>query len=99
MSSDNFYLKTQLEGVPEICYYSDAVLKPEIHYEYIISKHVYLTVHAGVAAVMKGGLYKKNRKGVKVRKEDGKMEMEPIVKQEHSPVPFFNLGISYSSFK
>lgn len=99
MSSDNFYLKTELEGAPEICYYSDAVLKPEIHYEYIINKHIYLSVHTGVSMVMKGGLYKKNRKGIKVKNEEGKNEVEPLVKQDRSPIPFFNVGISYSLFK
>ena len=99
MSSDNFYLKTELEGAPEICYYSDAVLKPEIHYEYIINKHIYLSVHTGVSMVMKGGLYKKNRKGKKVKNEEGKNEVEPLVKQDRSPIPFFNVGISYSLFK
>lgn len=99
MSSDNFYLKTQLDGVPETCYYSEAVLKPEIHYEYIINKHIYLSAHAGLSMVMKGGLYKKNRKGITVKNEEGKNEVEPIVKQDRSPIPFFNIGISYSLFK
>lgn len=99
MSSDNFYLKTKLEGAPEICFYADAVLKPEIHYEYIINKHIYLSAHTGVSMVMKGGLYKKNRKGIKVKNEKGKNEVEPIVKQDRSPIPFFNIGISYSLFK
>jgi hypothetical protein len=98
MSSDNFYLRTKLKGAPEICYYSDAVLKPEIHYEYIINKHIYLSVHTGVSMVMQGGLYKKNRKGIKVKNEEGKNEVEPIVKQDRSPIPFFNVGISYSLF-
>ena len=98
MSSDNFYLRTKLKGAPEICYYSDAVLKPEIHYEYIINKHIYLSVHTGVSMVMQGGLYKKNRKGIKVKNEEGQNEVEPIVKQDRSPIPFFNVGISYSLF-
>ena len=99
MSSDNFYLRTILKGAPEMCYYNDAVLKPEIHYEYIINKHIYLSVHTGVSMVMKGGLYKKNRKGIKVKNEEGKNEVEPIVKQDRSPIPFFNIGISYSLFR
>lgn len=99
MSSDNFYLKTNLKDVPELCFYTDAVLKPEIHYEYIINKHLYLSVHTGISMIMKTGLYKKNRKGVKMKDEDGKTEVEPIVKMDRSSVPFFNLGISYSLFK
>ena len=99
MTTDNFYLKTDLEGVPSTCFYSDAVLKPEINYEYIINRHLYLSAHAGLSMVMKGGLYTKNRKGVKVKNEDGKTEVEPIVKQDRSPIPFFNVGVSYSLFK
>lgn len=99
MSSDNFYLKTNLEGAPSTCYYSDAVLKPEINYEYIINKHFYLSAHAGLSMVMKGGLYTMNRKGVKVKNEEGKTEIEPIVKQNRSPVPFVSVGLSYSLFK
>lgn len=99
MSSESFYLHTDLEGAPEICYYSDAMLKPEINYEYIINKHLYISVHAGVSMVMKGGLYKKNRKGINVRNEEGKAEVEPVVKQDRSPIPFFNVGVSYSLFK
>lgn len=99
MSSENFYLKTTLEGAPATSYYSDAVLKPEIHYEFIINKHLYLSAHAGISMVMKSGLYKKNRKGIKVKNEEGKTDVEPIVKQDRSPIQFFNVGISYSLFK
>lgn len=99
MSSENFYLKTTLEGTSATFYYSDAVLKPEIHYEYIINKHLYISAHVGISMVMKSGLYKKNRKGIKVKNEEGKTEVEPIVKQDRSPIPFFNVGISYSLFK
>lgn len=52
-----------------------------------------------VTMVMKSGLYKKNRKGIKVKNEEGKTEVEPIVKQDRSPVPFLNVGVSYSLFK
>lgn len=99
MSGESFYLKTNLDGVPQVCYYSDAVLKPEVCYEYIIGKHLYLTAHAGLSMVMRGGLYRKNRKGIKVKDDDGKSEVEPLVKQKRSPIPFFNVGLSYSLFK
>ena len=49
--------------------------------------------------VMKSGLYKKNRKDIKVKNEEGKTEVEPIVKQDRSAIPFVNIGISYSLFK
>ena len=42
---------------------------------------------------------KKNRKGIKVKNEDGKTDVEPIVKQDSSPIPFFNVGVSYSLFR
>ena len=44
-------------------------------------------------------LYKKNRKGIKVKDEEGKTEVEPVVKQDRSPIPFFNVGVLYSLFK
>ncbi len=100
MGSENFYLHSYVGGSLETYYYCDAVLKPEIQYEYIINKRLYLTAHAGLSMVMKGRLYKKNRKGIKVTDADtGKTEVEAIVKQDRSPVPFFNVGISYSLFK
>jgi hypothetical protein len=49
--------------------------------------------------VMKSGLYKKNRKGIKVKDEEGKTEVEPVVKQDRSPIPFLNVVVSYSLFK
>lgn len=99
MSADSYYLKSSIGGAPTTYYYSDAVLKPEIHYEYIINRYFYLSAHAGLAMVMKGGLYTKNRKGVKEKNSNGKSKIAPVVKQAHSPVPFFNVGVSYSLFK
>lgn len=103
MTADNFYLKSSIKGTPTVYYYSVAVLKPEINYEYIINKHFYLSAHAGVSMVMKGGLYTKNRKGIKVKTFDDngqeKTDIDPIVKQSRSPIPFFNIGVSYSLFK
>lgn len=61
--------------------------------------HLYLSAHAGISMVMKSGLYKKNRKDIKVKNEEGKTEVEPIVKQDRSAIPFVNIGISYSLFK
>lgn len=99
MSSDNFYLKPGLEGMPEVCYYSEAVIKPEIHYEYIINRHFYLSFHAGLSVVMKGGLYTKSRKGIRMEGENEIEKDRDMVKQERSPVPFFNVGVSYSLFR
>lgn len=99
MNSDNFYLNTDLHGSPTVCLYAEAVVKPEIHYEYIISRQFYLSAHAGFSTLIKGGLYNKNRKELKcsdAEKQDGN---EAFVKLNHSLVPFFNVGVSYSLFK
>lgn len=99
MSADNFYLRPNIEGVPAVCYYSEAVLRPEVNYEYIISRHFYISVRAGASMVMKGGLYTKNRKGVKVTADDGSTESQPLVQQSRPVTPFFSVGLSYSLFK
>lgn len=88
MGSDNFYLGVNLPGIPSVCYYSEAVMKPEMLYEYIINKHFYLSAHIGMNVVMSGALYTKSRK------EPG-MDIE----LKRSATPFFNVGVSYSLFK
>ena len=99
MTSDNFYMRPNIENIPETCYFSEANLNPEISYEYIINKHIYIVARAGVSMVMMGGPYNTNRKGLKVVNEEGQTEIEPLVKIDRSPVPFLNVGISYSLFK
>ena len=89
----------ELYIVPDICYFSEATLNPEIVYEYIINKHFYLVARAGASMVMMAGLYSDTRKGIKVRNEEGQTEVEPLVKMKRNMVPFFNLGVSYSLFK
>lgn len=88
MSGDNFYLRTSLPDSPSVCYYSEAVLKPEILYEYIINRHFYLSARTGVSTVIKGALYTKSRK-----------ELSTEIEQKRSLIPFFNVGVSYSLFK
>lgn len=88
MSSDNFYLHTSLPDSPSVCYYSEAVLKPEILYEYIINRHFYLSARTGISTVIKGALYTKSRK-----------ELSTEIEQKRSLIPFFNVGVSYSLFK
>lgn len=88
MNSDNFYLKTDLENIPSVCCYSEAALKPEILYEYIINRHFYLSARAGISTVIKGALYTKSRK-----------ELSTEIEQKRSLIPFFNVGVSYSLFK
>lgn len=88
MSSDNFYLRTTLPDSPSVCYYSEAVLKPETLYEYIINRHFYLSARAGISTVIKGALYTKSRK-----------ELSTDIEQKRSLTPFFNVGVSYSLFK
>ncbi len=88
MSADNFYLRTSLPDAPSVCYYSEVTLKPEVLYEYIINRHFYLSARAGVSTVIKGALYTKSRK-----------ELNTEIEQDRSPIPFFNVGVSYSLFK
>ncbi|MGN0231748.1 MAG: hypothetical protein ACI4A8_06015 [Muribaculaceae bacterium] len=97
MSVDGFYMKPQLKGSPQVCYYSEAVINPNICYEFIINQHFFLSVCAGVSAPMKAGLYHKNRKGID-SKGTG-YGSNPIIGQDRNVQPFFNLGVSYSIFK
>lgn len=110
MTSESYYVRTptnvsalgQQLKMPGLstCYYSESMIKPELQYEYLVGKHFYLTAHAGVAFLLKGGLYKKDRKGITVENEYGyDSDLKPIVSVDHKPLPFFNLGISYSIFE
>lgn len=98
MNADNFYLKSDLEGTPQVYWYNEVVVKPEIHYEYIINQQFYLSAHVGFSALMKGGLYTKKRKELKIADEDNGGK-ESFFKLDRSAVPFFNVGVSYSLFK
>lgn len=97
MASEGFYLKPESADLPEVCFYSEAVMKPEVCYEYIINRHFYLSARAGLATSIKGGLFTKGRKGIKASGEEG--GSDPLIEQDHSALPFFNFGISYSLFK
>lgn len=88
MSADNFYLRTGLPDTPSVCYYSEVALEPEVLYEYIINRHFYLSARAGISTVIKDALYTKSRK-----------ELSTETEHDRSPVPFFNVGVSYSLFK
>lgn len=98
MSSDNFYIKADLEGKPRVYYYNEAVVKPELLYEYIINRHFYISARAGLSTLVKGGLYTKKRKELEIAdvENGGK---KSFLKTERSAVPFFNVGVSYSLFK
>ncbi|MGN0221158.1 MAG: hypothetical protein ACI4BA_03430 [Prevotella sp.] len=97
MSSEGFYLKPGIEGLPSECYYTEAVMKPEVCYEYIISRHFYLSARAGLSVPVKAGIYTKNRKGIDAGGgEDG---FDPIIEQDRKAQPFFSFGVSYSLFK
>lgn len=91
MATDNFYLHTSIPELPSVCYYSEFAIKPEILYEYIISKHFYISARAGFSVPVKGALYTKSRKEIKFSGEE--------VKQDRSMIPFFHVGLSYSLFK
>ena len=97
--TDNFYAQTSLVGAPSVCYFSEVVMKPEVQYEYIINRHFYLTAHIGLSMVLKSALYNKNQKDVELTNENGERTKAPILEQDRSPVPFINVGLSYSLFK
>ena len=44
-------------------------------------------------------LYNKNQKDVELTNENGERTKAPILEQDRSPVPFINVGLSYSLFK
>ena len=98
MSADEFYLKSDVEGTSHVYLYREAVVKPEIHYEYIINRQFYLSAHVGYSALIKGGLYTKKRKELKVVDEENGGK-ESFYQLDRSAVPFFNVGVSYSLFK
>lgn len=90
MEGERFYVKTNLEGLPETSLYNETTIKPELVYEFIINKHFYLIARGGGTALIQSGFYKTNRKG------DGG---DPLVDFDRSIQPFFNLGFSYNLFK
>ena len=89
LANEHFYLKTEMEGLPDVSFFNRTTIKPEIVYEYIIDKHFYLIARAGGAAMLTGGIYGTNRKGI-----DG----DPYVKLKQPITPFFNIGFSYNIF-
>ncbi len=91
MTGDNFYLHAGLSELPPVCYYSEVVMKPEVLYEYIINRHFYVSARTGVSVLLKGGLYTKGRKEVKLAGE--------VLEQDRSLIPFFHVGVSYSLFR
>ncbi|MGM9804010.1 MAG: hypothetical protein ACI308_07530 [Muribaculaceae bacterium] len=97
MASEGFCLKPDVDVLPEVCYYSEAVIKPEVCYEYIINRHFYLWTCVGVSAPIKAGIYTKSRKGIDENGQDN--GSEPIVKQDRKAQPFLSFGVSYSIFK
>lgn len=98
MSADEFYLKSDVEGASRVYLYREAVVKPEVLYEYIVNRQFYLSARAGFSALIKGGLYTKKRKEQKMADEENGGK-ESFYQLDRSAVPFFNVGVSYSLFK
>ena len=90
MENEHFYMESGIETLPKVSFFNKTTIKPGIVYEYIINNHFYLTARAGAAAIIKGGLYKRNRKSV---------NGDPYVEFTQPMTPFFNLGFSYNLFK
>ena len=98
MNAERFYLNCGIASSPSVCYYSEVSLRQEILYEYIINRHFYLSARTGVSLAMKGGLYTKSRKDLVLRDASGNI-LETTIQQDRSPIPFFNISVSYSLFK
>lgn len=90
LDSEQFYMKSDIEGLPKTCFYSKTNIKPEIVYEYIINKRFYLIARGGGSQTISGGIYKTNRKGI---------NGNPFIEYTQPMTPFFNLGFSYNLFK
>lgn len=99
MSAESFYVSPAIEDVPSLCFYKEAMLSPEVLYEYIISRHFYVSARAGLSVVLKSGLYTENRKEIEIVDVDGECRESLIVEQKRSPIPFVHVGLSYSLFK
>ncbi|MBL4559836.1 MAG: hypothetical protein JKX79_02510 [Labilibaculum sp.] len=91
LESENFYLNPNLENVPKTSLYQRSSIKSKLVYEYIINNHFYITAQAGVAQIIKSGLYGTNRKGI----DKG----DPYVEYNQPMTPFFYFGFSYNLFK
>lgn len=90
MENEHFYMESGIENLPKVSLLSKTTIKPGVVYEYIINNHFYLSARAGASALIKGGLYKTNRKSV---------NGDPYVEFTQPITPFFNLGFSYNLFK
>lgn len=90
LGSDHFYLKPEMKDLPEVSFFNKTTIKPEFVYEYIINEHFYLIARTGVSAMINGGVYGTNRKG---------MDGDPYLKFKEPVTPFLNLGFSYNIFK
>lgn len=90
LDSEHFYMGSRMENLPKVSFFNKTTIKPEIVYEYIINKHFYLIARGGGSALVSGGLYGTNRKGI---------NGDPYIKFKQPITPFFNIGFSYNLFK
>lgn len=97
MGSNGFYLRPAVETLPKVCYYSESAFKPGLCYEFIINRHFYLSVSAGLSIPLKAGLYTKSRKGIDSSGNIG--GSDPLIKLSRQAQPCFSMGLSYSLFK
>lgn len=87
--SEEFYLNSSDNALPSTGCFYQVLAKPELVYEYIVDKHFYLVARAGGSAVVKGGVYDINRKGI---------DDNPYLESSGKMKPFFYLGFSYNIF-
>lgn len=91
MRGEGFYCKIRSGNTRyKVCYFTEATYNPELVYEYIINKHLHLSISGGYSLLMNSGFYDKDRKNVKI--EGRKIGM----KFDRKPTPFFNLNVSYT---
>jgi hypothetical protein len=82
-------MESGIENLPKVSLFNKTSIKPQLVYEYIINNHFYLSARAGASAIIKGGLYSTNRKGV---------NGNPYVEFTQPLTSFFNIGCSYNLF-
>lgn len=89
MENEHFYMESEIENLPKVSLFNKTSIRPQLVYEYIINNHFYLSARAGASAIIKGGLYNTNRKGI---------NGNPYVEFTQPLTPFFNVGCSYNLF-
>lgn len=89
LENRNFYLNPEREDLPKISYFSEACIKPELIYEYIINQRLYLKARTGMSAIVQSGIFNTNYKGI---------DWDPYLDFSRKMSSYFSVGISYNLF-